>query len=81
MEQANNDPARKMTRRQAGRLGGRKTAERGPEFFAAIGAKGGASTSARHDPWHFVAIGTKGGTSTKTRHGRAWFKQIGGKGL
>lgn len=69
-----------MTRAEAGRMGGRKTAERGAAFMAAIGAKGGASNVERHDPWHFAVIGAQGGMATKTRRGRAWFKQLGGKG-
>lgn len=68
--------APKLTRAQAGRLGGRKTAERGPAFFAAIGTKGGQVTAGVHDPWHFAAIGSKGGKTTAARRGRAWFRQI-----
>jgi general stress protein YciG len=37
---------KKMTRREAGRLGGLRTAERhGPEFFAKIGKEGGRASS------------------------------------
>jgi len=71
---------RKLTPREAGRLGGRRTAERGPEHFAAIGRKGGAATKARHDMWHFVAIGAKGGTATRSKRGGAWFKSLNAKG-
>lgn len=64
-----------MTRAEAGRLGGRKTAERHPGHHMAAGRKGGATTAER-GAWFFAAIGAKGGAKTRTRRGRAWFSEL-----
>jgi hypothetical protein len=54
------DPKGGMTVKEAGRKGGAKVAaERGSEFFAAIGRKGGQSVSQDRD--HMARIGKKGG--------------------
>ncbi len=55
-------PERKMTRSEAGRMGGRKTKERyGEEYFGRIGKMGGK----------------KGGETTKDRYGSEFFQKIG----
>ena len=69
----------KMTRSEAGRLGGKATAARHDrEHFADIGRKGGATTLER-GLWHFVEIGAKGGRATMADRGSAWYKRIGSK--
>ena len=69
----------KMTRSEAGRMGGKATAARHDrEHFATIGRKGGAATLER-GPWHFVEIGSKGGRATMADRGSAWYKRIGSK--
>lgn len=56
---------KKMTRSEAGHLGGSATYEKyGSEFYQKIGKEGGK----------------KGGTATKERYGREFFKEIGRKG-
>ncbi len=59
----------KMTVGEAGRKGGRETARRhGPEFFEAIGKKGGQIG------------GPIGGMVTKRKYGHAFYESIGHKG-
>jgi general stress protein YciG len=54
----------KMTRAEAGRIGGKKVAkERGTEFFREIGKKGGEKVAAQHGSEFFREIGKKGGES------------------
>lgn len=64
---------RKMTRAEAGRLGGQKTRDRyGIDFYRQIGKDGGrlggSSTRDLYGKEHFARIGAKGGvTPRKTR--------------
>jgi uncharacterized protein len=56
---------RKMTKQEAGRLGGAKTREKyGKEHYSRIGEKGGK----------------KGGATTKKRYGTEFYQKIGSKG-
>lgn len=52
---------RKLSKAEAGRLGGAATVERhGPEHMRQIGALGGAATVERHGPEHMARIGARG---------------------
>ena len=52
----------KMTREEAGHLGGEATARsHGPEFYSEIGKKGGETTAQTHGPEFYSEIGKKGG--------------------
>ena len=51
-----------ISTREAGRRGGRKTAERhGKAHFSRAGKLGGAANAAKHSREHFVEIGRMGG--------------------
>jgi len=63
-----------------GRKGGSESAKRGPEFFAAIGAKGGFATKANQAPDFFSQIGTKGGNTVKRERGTEFYAAIGSVG-
>jgi general stress protein YciG len=53
---------RKMTRQEAGRIGGEKVArERGPEFYREIGKKGGEKVAEQRGSEFYREIGRKGG--------------------
>ena len=55
---------RKLTRQEAGRIGGEKVArERGPEFYRAIGKKGGERVAEQRGSEFYREIGRKGGES------------------
>ncbi len=57
-----------LTVREAGRLGGRKVAEKyGREFYGEIGKKGGETVKARYGPDYYARIGKIGGS----RRGKA----------
>ena len=57
---------RKMTRQEAGRLGGEKVArEHGSEFYRTIGKKGGEKVAAQRGSDFYREIGRKGGESRK----------------
>ena len=59
----------KMSRQDAGRLGGEKVArERGSEFYRKIGRKGGEKVAEERGSEFFKAIGKKGGKSRGNRH-------------
>jgi hypothetical protein len=63
----------KMTKAQAGRLGGLATKNKyGNRHFSTIGkkgaSKGGKSTQARHGTVFFRQIGAKGGRAKAARH-------------
>jgi general stress protein YciG len=63
-----NEPRRKMTRQEAGRLGGEKVArERGPEFYREIGRKGGEKVAEERGAEFFRQIGRKGGENRRSR--------------
>ncbi len=54
----------KMTREEAGRIGGQKVArERGPEFYREIGRKGGEKVAEQRGSEFYREIGKKGGES------------------
>lgn len=79
VKQKNTSPrsSGKMTVEEAGRKGGEKTAEtRGPEFYQAIGKKGGEAVS--RDRQHMSEIGRKGGEAVSRN--RAHMAHIGQKG-
>lgn len=55
-----------MTVSEAGRRGGKKTAEtHGHEFYEEIGKKGGETTSERYGTPFYEEIGHKGGQKVK----------------
>ena len=54
-------------------------AKYGPEFFARIGKKGGATMKQR-GPDYFAEIGRKGGEATKQKHGSALYARAGKAG-
>lgn len=59
---------RKMTRQEAGRIGGEKVArERGPEFFRQIGKKGGERVAEQRGSEFYREIGRKGGESRSSK--------------
>jgi general stress protein YciG len=65
----------KMTREEAGRIGGQKVArERGSEFYRQIGRKGGEKVAEQRGSEFYREIGKKGGESrgrtTGTKGGR-----------
>jgi uncharacterized protein len=62
-------PRDKMTREEAGRIGGQKVArERGTEFYREIGRKGGEKVAEQRGPEFFREIGRKGGESRGNRN-------------
>jgi general stress protein YciG len=55
-----------MTTREAGRKGGKMTAQRyGTEFYEEIGRKGGQTVSDKYGPEFYGEIGRKGGQRVK----------------
>ncbi len=59
---------RKLTRQEAGRIGGEKVArERGPEFYRRIGKKGGEKVAEQRGSEFYREIGRKGGESRGNR--------------
>ncbi len=59
---------RKLTRQEAGRIGGEKVArERGPEFFRQIGKKGGERVAEQRGSEFYREIGRKGGESRSSK--------------
>ncbi len=59
---------RKLTRQEAGRIGGQKVAkERGPEFYRRIGRKGGEKVAAQRGSEFYREIGRRGGESRGNR--------------
>ncbi len=60
---------RKLTRQEAGRIGGEKVArERGSEFYRQIGKKGGETVAAQRGSEFYRTIGRKGGESRSTKN-------------
>lgn len=58
----------KMTREEAGRIGGQKVArERGSEFYREIGRKGGEKVAEQRGSEFYREIGKKGGESRGNR--------------
>ncbi len=61
---AKTEEKRKITRQEAGRIGGEKVAkERGSEFYRQIGKKGGEKVAEQRGSEFYRAIGRKGGES------------------
>jgi Small hydrophilic plant seed protein. len=59
---------RKLTRQEAGRIGGEKVArERGPEFYRQIGKKGGERVAEQRGSEFYRTIGRKGGESRSAK--------------
>jgi general stress protein YciG len=62
------EPRRKMTRQEAGRLGGEKVArERGSEFYRVIGRKGGEKVAEERGAEFYRQIGRRGGENRRSR--------------
>ncbi|MGE5556413.1 MAG: KGG domain-containing protein [Methanocella sp.] len=62
---------KKLTRQEAGRIGGEKVArERGPEFFRQIGKKGGERVAEQRGSEFYREIGRKGGESRSSKSRR-----------
>ncbi len=62
------ESGRKMTRQEAGKMGGEKVArERGLEFYREIGRKGGEKVAEERGSKFFSEIGRRGGESRKNR--------------
>ena len=60
---------RKMTRQEAGRIGGEKVArERGPEFYRVIGRRGGEKVAEERGAEFYREIGRKGGESRGSKN-------------
>jgi general stress protein YciG len=58
----------KLTRQEAGRIGGEKVAhERGPEFYRKIGKKGGEKVAEQRGSEFYREIGRKGGESRSNK--------------
>ncbi|OLN21932.1 stress-induced protein, KGG, repeat-containing protein [Domibacillus antri] len=69
MANRNNDNGGKMSREEAGRMGGEATAKKhDKEFFQEIGEKGGEATARNHDKEFYQEIGEKGGKSNNNRN-------------
>lgn len=58
---------KRMTPAEAGRLGGLKTANRGPEHFRKAGGKGGRATKRKLGAEHYARIGRLGGLRVKAK--------------
>jgi uncharacterized protein len=59
---------RKLTRQEAGRIGGEKVArERGSEFYRQIGKKGGERVAEQRGSEFYRTIGRKGGESRSAK--------------
>ena len=80
------EPKRKLTRAECGALGGKKTAERGLEYYQKIGRKGGNHTKMWHGVDGFYSeMGKKGGAKVQEqiaagRRNPNYFSRIGKKG-
>ena len=62
------EAGRKMTRQEAGRMGGEKVArERGIEFYRKIGRKGGEKVAEERGSKFFSEIGRRGGETRRNR--------------
>lgn len=78
---ANNNQNGKMSREEAGRLGGEATAKNhDKEFYQEIGEKGGDTTSKNHGKDFYQEIGEKGGEATSKNHDKEFYQEIGRKG-
>ena len=63
-------PRKKLTKAEAGRLGGLRTKQRhGPEHFRRAGKLGGKALLDAHGPEHMAAIGRKGFSALAGRIG------------
>ena len=61
----------KMSREEAGRLGGKATSKNHDRsFYQMIGKKGGEATSDAHDTDFYKQIGRKGGEATSETHNK-----------
>ncbi len=85
MAQKRNNPdqnsKQKMTVAEAGRKGGKKTAQtHGADFYKSIGKKGGTSRKEALGHQGYVAMGQKGGEVVKQKYGPEFYQEIGRKG-
>ncbi len=72
---------RKMTRQEAGRIGGKKVAsERGAEFYRQIGKKGGEKVAKQRGSAFYQQIGRKGGENRGNKAVQNKGKLRSGKG-
>lgn len=71
----------KMTRAEAGRLGGQATSKKHSRaFYQGIGRKGGVTTAETHTTEFYQEIGRKGGEATAESRDREFYQEIGRKG-
>ena len=73
-------PYGEMTAREAGRLGGEKTKQRGPEYYKRIGKMGGIATRKNQDPDFYKRIGKIGGEKVRDTQGTDFYQKIGEMG-
>ena len=72
---------KKMSREEAGRMGGEATAKKhSREFYQEIGRKGGKATAKSHSREFYQEIGRKGGEATSNSHDKDFYRGIGRKG-
>lgn len=72
---------RKMTRSEAGKLGGRATLEKyGTNFYKKISKKGGKARVRKASPETMAEIGRKGGYATLNKYGTEFYQKNGSKG-
>ena len=70
-----------LTVSEAGRIGGRRRAEKaGPEELAKMGRKGGNTTKRRYGKEFYKMIGSHGGRSTRRKYGDEHFTELGKQG-
>jgi general stress protein YciG len=70
-----------MTVRQAGRKGGKNTADKhGADFYREIGRRGGEARKGQLGPDGYAKLGRKGGEARKTQLGRTGYAELGRRG-
>ncbi len=70
-----------MSVSQAGRKGGKRTAEtHGHDFYEDIGRKGGSKVRDVYGHQFYEEIGRKGGTTVRNEYGPQFYEEIGHKG-
>lgn len=75
------DEAKEMSVREAGKKGGDTVRDRyGSTFYEEIGRKGGKATRDRHGVEFYESIGQKGGKVVKEKYGPDFYEEIGHKG-
>ena len=75
------DPKGDMTVRQAGRMGGKNTADKhGADFYREIGRRGGETRKGQLGREGYARLGRKGGEARKTQLGRTGYAELGRRG-